>query len=343
MPKVEPHRYARPAWERMMHIHRALQDGRHPNCRQLARDLEVVPRTIKRDVDFMRYRLHLPIAYDPQRRGYRYTEPVKTFPDVAVTEQEVFALLVAHKAIAHYRGTPFERILENAFKKLADRLDTGTRHTLGDLEAALSFRPFAPDDTDLHNFETLTRAVREHREVCFQYRNLGTRQARARRVRPYHLACIENHWYLFGFDVARQAVRTFALGRLQNPVLTPRHFRPPRNFNLDEYLRGSLGVFRGQADYEVVIDFDAWAGDLVRGRHWHATQELTELPSGEVRLRLRLNSLEEAERWVLSWGVHATVVRPRALARRIQDIAATLARRYDQLLPASAEPPAAGA
>ena len=93
----------------------------------------------------------------------------------------------------------------------------------------------------------------------------------------------------------------------------------------------------------MVIDFDAWAGDLVRGRHWHATQELTELPSGEVRLRLRLNSLEEAERWVLSWGVRATVVRPRALARRIQDIAATLARRYDQLLPASAEPPAAGA
>lgn len=196
------------------------------------------------------------------------------------------------------------------------------------------FGPFAPDETDLYNFETLTRAVRERQEVRFKYRNLGTRQVRERRVQPYHLACIENHWYLFGFDVARQAVRTFALARLQSPELTRRRFRPRRDFNLDAYLRGSLGVFRGQADYEVVIDFDAWAGDLVRGRQWHATQELTEMPSGEVRLRLRLNSLEEAERWVLSWGSHATVVRPRALAQRIRDIAEALAQRYSELLPA---------
>lgn len=144
MPKVELQRYTRPAWERMMHIHREFQAGRHPNCRQLARDLEVVSRTIKRDVDFMRYRLNLPIAYDPQHRGYRYTEPVAAFPDVPVTEQEVFALLVAHKAIARYRGTSFEQILENAFKKLAGRLDAQTRHTLGHLDAALSFRPLCP-------------------------------------------------------------------------------------------------------------------------------------------------------------------------------------------------------
>lgn len=331
MPKVELHRYARPAWERMMHIHRALQEGRYPNCHQLARELEVVPRTIKRDVDFMHYRLNLPIAYDPRRWGYHYTEPVKAFPDIPVTEEEVFALLVAHKAIAHYRGTPFEPLLETAFQKLAGRLDSQTRHTLGALDAALSFRPFAPDDADLHSFEILTRAVRERREMRFLYRNLGSRQPRERRVRPYHLACIENHWYLFAYDVARQAIRTFALGRLRDPKLTGRRFSLPRDFDLDEYLRGSLGVFRGQADYEVVIDFDAWAGDLIRGRRWHATQELIELPGGEVRLRLRLNSLEEAERWVLSWGIHATVVRPSALARRLGDIAQELSRRYREL------------
>ena len=77
-----------------------------------------------------------------------------------------------------------------------------------------------------------------------------------------------------------------------------------------------------------MIEFDAWAGDLVRGRRWHASQELVELPGGEVRLRLRLNSLEEAERWVLSWGFHATVVRPKRLAERIGKVAEGLAGRY---------------
>jgi hypothetical protein len=72
-------------------------------------------------------------------------------------------------------------------------------------------------------------------------------------------------------------------------------------------------VFKRGDDYEVVIDFERWAADLIRGRRWHSSQELTELPGGQAGLRSRLNSIEEAERWALSWGSHATVVRPRAL------------------------------
>jgi predicted DNA-binding transcriptional regulator YafY len=86
-------------------------------------------------------------------------------------------------------------------------------------------------------------------------------------------------------------------------------------------------VFKGGDDYEVVIAFDSWAADLIRGRRWHASQELTELPGRQVRLRMRLNSIEEAEQWVLSWGAHATVVRPRALVERIQKAATAMASR----------------
>jgi predicted DNA-binding transcriptional regulator YafY len=45
-------------------------------------------------------------------------------------------------------------------------------------------------------------------------------------------------------------------------------------------------------------------------------------------LRLRLNSIEEAERWVLSWGKHATVIRPEALAERLRETAKNLLNRY---------------
>lgn len=330
MPKVSRHSHTRPPWERMMHIHQALQAGRFPNCTRLAAELEVVPRTVKRDVDFMKCRLKLPIAYDSRRPGYHYTRPVEQFPSLPVTEREVFALLVAHKAIAQYRGTPFQRLLERAFEKLTGRLDTEARFSLGNMDAAFSFRPFAPEDADLETFERLTHAVRRRQEVRFNYRNLGNRHFRERRVQPYHVACIENHWYLFGFDVARQALRTFVLTRLTGLEPTGRRFRVERKFDLNEYLKGSLAVFRGRDDYEVVVDFDAWAGDLLRGRRWHASQDLTELPGGEVRLRMRLNGLEEAERWVLGWGLHATVVRPKVLVERIRAVGEELARRYAQ-------------
>ena len=110
--------------------------------------------------------------------------------------------------------------------------------------------------------------------------------------------------------------------------INPDHFTLPKKFDPNEYLRGSFSVFKGGDDYEVVIDFDTWAADLIRGRRWHHSQQLTELPGGQIRLRLRLNSIEEAERWVLSWGAHATVVRPRALAALICQTATELQARY---------------
>ena len=87
-------------------------------------------------------------------------------------------------------------------------------------------------------------------------------------------------------------------------------------------------IYIGKDDYEVVIDFNAWATDFVRSRHWHSSQEFSELPDGCSRLRLRLNSMEEIERWVLTWGVHATVVRPKALADRLRKIGEEFCRRY---------------
>jgi proteasome accessory factor B len=240
----------------------------------------------------------------------------------------VFALLVAHKAIAQYHGTPFERPLEMAFRKLTGQLDRSFQFSLGNLDEVLSFRPFAPEDADLETFQIITRGLKERRELRFLYRNLGADKAHWRQVRPYHVACVDNHWYLFAFDVKRDAMRTFALTRLRAPEVTHEHFALPKKFNLNEYLRGSFNVFKGGDDYEVVIDFDAWAADLIRGRRWHSSQELTELPSRQIRLRLRLNSIEEAERWVLSWGAHATVVRPQALANRLCGTAMVLQERY---------------
>ena len=47
-----------------------------------------------------------------------------------------------------------------------------------------------------------------------------------------------------------------------------------------------------------------------------------------MRLRLRLNAIEEAERWVLSWGGHATMVRPQALRDRLAKVGQEYVRRY---------------
>jgi len=326
----EPARVGRNATERLLAIHQLISARRYPNTARLAREFEVSQKTVKRDVEWMRVHWDLPIEYDHQRHGYFYSREVRRFPGVpTITEAEMFALLVAHKAVEQYIGTPFHTPLQMAFRKLTGQLDDTERYSLQDCEEVLSFRPFAPEATDMERFEVVTRAIQQRRGLRFLYRKPGQKNASGRHVHPYHLSCNDNRWYLIGHDVDRGDIRTFALARMNGGPMLGEAFQKPKEFSVAKYLRGSLTVMNGRGDYEVVIEFDAWATDQLRGRLWHSSQQVTELPGGESRMRMRLSGLEEVERWVLSWGAHATVIQPELLAERVGKIARTLAGRYE--------------
>jgi proteasome accessory factor B len=175
----------------------------------MAKEFGVSVRTVKRDIEFMQSRHGLPIKYDQKRWGFYYDKPVDGFPRTPMTEMEIFAMFVAHKAVAQYHGTPFEKPLRVAFQKLTAQLDSQELYSLGNLGDALSFRPIALEDANFRIFQMLTRALRERRVVAFNYRKCGEREVMARRVRPYHLACIDNRWYLFAHDLDRRTYATW--------------------------------------------------------------------------------------------------------------------------------------
>ena len=161
----------RPPLERMKKIFGLLQDGKYPNSSSVAAEFGVAVKTARRDFDFMRDRWELPIEYDEKKFGFYFAKPVDRFPGVPVTEKELFALCVAHKAIEQYKGTALQQPLELAFQKCMGQLDDQERFTLQNLDDVLSFRPFAPEDPDLRLFEIITEAIRERRALQFEYRN----------------------------------------------------------------------------------------------------------------------------------------------------------------------------
>ncbi len=85
--------YSWPAIERMIQIHRLLENNEYPNCSNIAHDFVMSVRTIKRDIDFMKNRLNLPIQFDVRRNGYFFTKPVPHFPQMPISEADTFALL----------------------------------------------------------------------------------------------------------------------------------------------------------------------------------------------------------------------------------------------------------
>ena len=316
--------FSRPPLERMMRLHQKLIAGDFPNCRKLSDELEVSTKTIQRDIDFMRDRLGLPIEYDQLHFGFVYTEPVTHFPSVEVSEGEVVALFVAQKALEQYRGTSFEKPLRTAFQKITEGLKERIGFHWGDVDSAISFRGIGTSVADLELFETVSRAVLESHELDFEYKKLGGTRHEARRVQPYHLGCVENQWYLFGFDLVRQQLRTFALPRMRKVRDTRTGFRRPADFSISKHLSDSFGVFKGKAKHRVCIHFDAFAARLVCERQWHPSQKIKRLADGEIEMSMTLGGLEEVERWILSWGEHARVMEPVELRRMIRRVAHVL-------------------
>jgi predicted DNA-binding transcriptional regulator YafY len=321
--KIKPavaEQFSRPPLARMMQLHAQLQARKFPNCRKLAHELEVSSKTIQRDIEFMRYQLGLPIEYDQLHFGFVYTEPVANFPNIQVTEGEIVALFVAQKALQQYRGTPFEAPLHAAFRKIEHGLKDRIAFSWSDLDAAISFRSAGQSIADLEVFELLSHAVLDSAEVEFRYRKLRSTAAETRRVRPYHLGCVDNQWYLFGFDLDRQQLRTFALPRIRAPHRTGARFRRPANFSIGKFLDSSFGVFQGIGRITVRVRFQPFAAQLVRERIWHHSQRIKELRNGGLELQLQLGSLEEIERWILSWGDQAEVLEPAKLRERLAEV-----------------------
>lgn len=322
--------HSRPPLARMMRLHSLLQSRRFPNCRKLADELEVSTKTVQRDIDFMRYSMRLPIEYDQMHFGFFYTEPVSSFPNVEISQGELVALYIGQKALAQYKGTSFEAPLSSAFQKIADGFRETISVSWSELDSAVSFRSAGRTVADLQIFEALSNAVLKSFEVRFDYKKLGARGHEERTVQAYHLACVDNLWYLFGFDLDREQLRTFALPRVRNVRVSKTTFRRPADFSIGNLLQGSFGVFSKQnkSGMKIKIRFDAFGAQLVQERLWHQSQKMRNLRGGGLELSLTLGNFEEVERWVLSWGNHAEVVSPRELRTRLAKTAADLSRRY---------------
>ena len=150
------------------------------------------------------------------------------------------------------------------------------------------------------------------------YRKPGRKETEPRVVDPYHLANINGEWFLFAHCHLRNDIRTFVPARILEVKPTGQVFVRPHKFSLEKRLRDSFGVLAGQGEFDVVIRFDELAADYIREKRWHPSQQLTELEDGGVQLRLKLSSLAEIQRWVLSWGGRATVLAPVELAESVK-------------------------
>ncbi len=109
---------ARPVFGRIMRIDEALRGATWPNAQRLARELEVHPRTIRRDFDYLRDCLGAAVEFDAKRHGDHSTEPSYRQPFPRLAEREFVALFLAEQMLRQYHGSPDGPDLARAFDKI---------------------------------------------------------------------------------------------------------------------------------------------------------------------------------------------------------------------------------
>lgn len=309
---------------RILHIHEVVQAGRYPNCNTLAREIEVTPKTIQRDISYMRDEMNLPLEYDDLKHGFHYSRPVTEFPLLHLSRGELIALFLARKALEPLRGTRLERMLSDSFAKIAEACPGEVSFHWHDLDEAFSVKTAGVLPADVSLFSDLLDAVMSCREVVFDYHKLTANKPERRQVRPYHVGQIEHGWYLIAHDPQRRALRTFALQRVSNLEVLKLRFDRPNDFSAKDHLGGSFGVWNHEGQnrkkYEVKIRFEGYAARVVAERQWHPSQKIEQLDhNGDtIVFMAQLSGLEDITRWILSWGSKARVIGPPELKERVR-------------------------
>jgi proteasome accessory factor B len=320
---------------RIAYIHQRLRNlTDYPSCSVIAAALldrygEVVStKTIQRDINWMRDE-GAPIVYDAKRHGFFYTDDSWTLPAISLTGGDLMALMVADRALASYRNSPYYSELKSVFDRLTDLLPERVTVASEDLagDVTVIAEPVTRIDDDV--WRNLRTAMSRSRSVVLQYQAPGYDTPAVRVVDPLHIVGHRGEWYLLSWSHHNRQVRIYALARIKSAKIHDATFERPDGFSVDDYIDPSFGVFVNETAVGVAVRFDGVAASKIRERRWHPEQTVEELGDGSIVVRFRTNQQSQVLFWVSQWGPQAEVLEPPELRDRAGRWFAETASRYN--------------
>ena len=310
-------------------IRAAKDSGRKINATTLAKITEMNPRTIHRDIEYMRDMMGAPIEYDPAKRSFYYTEENFYLKAVPLTEGELFSIALFDQFLVQYRNTPLEEALRNIFAKIVQCLPDNVSVDTGFLDSQVSFISDKVGKIDLKIFQTIFNSLQKKRTMIFEYRSSNKSDFSPRKADPYHAICFKGTWYFIAYCHERKIPRMFSFSRVRKAVLSKNFYTIPENFNPHKYFDREMGVWASsQKPKTVELRFEKGAEAYVLERDWHSTQSIKENKDGSVNLKFTTTQIPEVLRWVLGQGHTVKVIRPSDLAEMVKKESEKITRLY---------------
>ncbi len=306
--------------ERIYWIDKEIRAERYPNAHTVKHHFELSSTRIAYDDrKFMIVRLGAPIKLSRIKNGWFYTDATYFLPGIMLSSEEITAFFLGEELFRRYLGTPFEVPLRLALDKIKQQLPDHVSYDAKTRTSAFAFSGGGSATIDPELMFELSEAIISKHSIEMQYYSASSGQTNNRTVDPYHFHNIHGDWYLIAYCHTRHEPRDFLASRIKGykPLISTFQVEP--GFSLDVYLESGFLAERSTSPADVVIKFDEYQARWIRERQWHASQQIEELPSGELILRLRVGGLGEVKRWIMSYGSHAEVFEPESLRRDIKD------------------------
>ena len=296
----------------------------------LARDLECHPRTLYRDLDALQA-AGFPM-YTEKINGkslWSLLDTVKHHFPIPFTLPELMALYFGRDVLKVLKGTVFYDSLESLFGKIKTTLPPETRQYLKEVEKSLKAgpTPYKQYDRFKEIIHQANEAVIRQKYVDMTYFTMSRRKMTRRRVAPYKIWYHEGTFYLIGHCILQNEVRIFALDRIRMLNLTDESFEVPEDFNVDEFMQTSFGVYLGEP-VRVKVWFAPDVAGYIKEKIWHESQQIHEQKDGSVVFEAEVAGTDEIKFWILSWGAKALVLEPDSLREEIKTETASLMETY---------------
>ncbi len=284
---------------------------------ELRRELEVTRRTVYRDLAMVEdagYHFVKEGGDGGLSKKRRFPPGMQKAPDKPYTETELLSLYFCMNLLHPLRGTPLRDGIESILAKIEATFPEKEREYFGDLVFTHVAKTTPSKDYRRHaaTVGVLSRACLDHRKVQVTYRATDDK-AKSYAFSPYCIAYYGGELYAIGWSDLRQAVRTLRVDRILSIQPTPAKFERPKDFDPEDYLGRSFGIYSEGPQEQVRIEFAREAARAVQERDWHPTQRIEPRPGGKVLLKMSVQGLPEVARWVLYHAPFARALEPRSL------------------------------
>jgi predicted DNA-binding transcriptional regulator YafY len=308
--------------ERFYKIQQLLRQRRVVPLADFLSGLEVSRATFKRDIEYLRDRMNVPIEWDRDAGGYCLAEqggaPSRSeLPGLWFNASEVHALLT----MQHLLKGLEPGILAPQVAPLLERLQgmlASDDQSPAEVERRIRIIRIASRPVSAEYFSLVAGATLRRRRMHITYHARSSDVATERDVSPQRMVFYRGNWYVDAWCHLRGDLRSFALDAIRSATVLDEKAKDMPEKELDAFLSSGYGIFAGRQVEWATLRFSPAVKRWVSAEQWHPKQKAGEEPDGSWLLELPYNQPRELVMDILRWGPEVEVLGPMELREEVR-------------------------